>query len=47
VNRDLAIIKHILQRAVEDGLISQNPARTVKLFRVQEQARRVITEAEE
>lgn len=47
VNRDLAVIKHLLQRAVDDGLIDANPARTVKLFRIQERDRRVLSEVEE
>lgn len=47
VNRDLAVIKHILQRAVDDGFARENPGRKVKLFRVQERDRRVLSEVEE
>jgi integrase len=47
VNRDLAVIKHALNVAVEWGYIKDNPAAKVRLFKIEDKVRRVLTESEE
>lgn len=46
VNRDLANFKHLLNKAVEWGLLAESPARTVKLLRVQNLSLRYLSSEE-
>jgi integrase len=46
VNRSLATLKHIFSRAVEWGLITENPAKGVKLYKEDNGRLRYLTEEE-
>ncbi len=46
INRDLALFKHILGRAVRDGLLEKNPVRLVKLEKEDNARDRVLTQEE-
>ena len=43
INRDLANFKHMLTKAVDWGLLKDNPGRRVKLLRVKNQSLRYLT----
>ncbi len=47
INRDLALLKHLFQIAIEWGLLKENPARGIKLYKEEERAMRVLTLEEE
>jgi integrase len=47
VNRELACLRHMLNKAVEWGLARENPMRGVKLFREDNQRTRILSEEEE
>ncbi|MDA2920745.1 site-specific integrase [Desulfobacterota bacterium AH_259_B03_O07] len=46
VNREIACLKHMFTKAIEWGLITSSPARNVKLFRVQPNKLRVLSNEE-
>ena len=46
INRDLALLKHILGRAVRDGLLEKNPLRLVKQEKEDNARDRVLTQEE-
>jgi len=46
VDRELACLKHMFTKAIEWGLIKENPARTVKLFRKTRQRDRFLSHEE-
>ena len=46
VNRDIAVLKHALGKAVEWGLLGTNPAKGIKLFKEKDDAWNVIPEDE-
>ncbi len=46
VNREVALIKHMLTKAVEWGILSDNPARRIKLFREDNRRLRYLTPEE-
>jgi integrase len=47
VNRDLAVLKRMLTLAVEWDYLEENPAAKVRLFKLEEKPRRVLSDAEE
>jgi integrase len=47
VNRDLACLKHMFTMAIQWGLATENPAKPVKFFRVNNQRSRFLDENEE
>jgi len=47
VNRELACLRHMLNKAVDWGLARANPMRGVKLFREENQRTRILSEDEE
>ena len=47
VNRDLAVLKHMFNLAVDWNLLVSNPARKVPLYRIEEKVMRVLTYDEE
>ncbi len=47
VNRDIAVLKHMFNLAVDWNLLGSNPAKKVPLYRIEEKVMRVLTHDEE